>query len=254
MSKHDSNITVHVWAPDIRSQVEKAKLTLEHYAVEFSTAKEAWEIRWAKIEAWKSKRLKMNFDHHWNKCLNHARMTLQVEYDMAFREWHMASEKAAEAYATQKRKWYEFKTPLRDYRSFYSVEERGQEADHRHLRLMDPTIELEYAIDHFFNTVKDATRYHKLLSATAPFSHSLGRRLMYATSSILGRSRIYRDFGPCELKRRRECNLPPIAHPHLRHAEAIHDLTKAVMEAGSHMINVPARILAAVNTINGEEA
>lgn len=165
----------------------------------------------------------------------------------------MASEKAAAEYANQKRRWYEFKTPLRDYLAFYSVEERGQEADHRHLRLMDPTIELEYAIDHFFNTVKGATRYHKLLSATAPFSHSLGRRLMYAASSILGRSRIYRDFGPCKPKRRRECNLPPIAHPHMSYAVELHDLHKSVTEAGSHMINVPARILAAVNIINGEE-
>lgn len=254
MSKHDSNITVHVWAPDIRSQVEKAKLTLEHYAVEFSTAHEAWEKRMARIEAWKSKRRDMNFRYYWNKAIRQAEIKLRGEFDYAFESWKIASERAAESYANQKVAWFQFKTPLSEYQAVYGVEVKGKIMDYRRERMSDIRVIEEYAVSEFLSTVRNARIYAKQLTLMAPHCERLAYRMTMFVNADIRHERWSRQWGPCKSKYRRECNLPPLPHPHLSHSVSLHNLNKAIKEADSHMINVPAPILAAVKTINGEEA
>ncbi|WFG37941.1 hypothetical protein 20Sep420_00056 [Pseudomonas phage 20Sep420] len=249
MSKHDSNITVHVWAPDIRAKVEQAKQTLEHYAVEYSTAYEAWETRIFRVRKWQDKRRKLNFDYLWAKCEARVRDRLKEEAEISMREWLSASEAATSAYANQKRSWFQFRTPLDTYKEVYGVDDLGEIYDRKLAVMNDPMILKFKTLEEFFKTVNCAFIYASELREHLGISKELDRMIVRSKSDY----RIRRWYKP-DLDTRRECNMPPTRHDHMRYSRDVYKLHKAVNQAGSHMINVPASILAAVNTINGEEA
>lgn len=249
MSNRDSNITVHIWAPDIRAKVEQAKQTLEHYAVEYSVAYEAWVVRIERIRKWKANRRKLNFDYLWAKCEARVRDRLKEEVEISMREWLSASEAATSAYANQKRSWFQFRTPLDTYKEVYGVDERGEIYDRKLAVMNDPMILKFKTLEEFFKTVKCAFIYASELREHLGISKELDRLIVRNNSNY----RVHRMFMP-DLDNRRECNKPPTRHDHMRYARDVYKLHKAVTQAGSHMINVPASILAAVNTINGEEA
>ncbi|QIQ60802.1 hypothetical protein [Stenotrophomonas phage vB_SmaS_BUCT548] len=249
MSNRDSNITVHIWAPDIRAKVEQAKQTLEHYAVEYSAAYVAWETRIFRVRKWQANRRKLNFDYLWAKCEGYARNTLKEEAEYSMREWMIASEAAASAYANQKRSWFRFRTPLDTYKELFGVEERGAVYDSKLANMEDPMVLKRKTLEEFFNRVKNAFIYANELREHLGTSRELDWRIIRNQSKY----RVHRMYMP-DLDNRRKCNMPPTRHDHMRYARDVYKLYKAVTQAGSHMINVPASILAAVNTINGEEA